>query len=126
MNGAFPSRWILAYGVFLIVAGVLGFLSNPEKAKTALISGGTFGSLSLLWGWLTHRGVPWAPKAALGTTGFLSLIFTWRSWASWQAVAAGNTDKWIAAVLISSMLAASLVLLGVLLRQRRARAPRAA
>ncbi len=115
------SRWILAYGAFLIVVGLLGFLSNPEKAKTALISGGTFGGLSVLWGWLTARGKLWAPTAALATTGFLALIFAWRATAGWRAVAAGQSEKLLAAVLISSMLAASILLLSVLVRSRCSR-----
>ena len=42
--------YLILYGAFLIVMGLLGYLSNPEKAKTALMSGGTFGALSLVWG----------------------------------------------------------------------------
>ena len=42
---------------YLIVMGLVGYLSNPEKAKTALMSGGTFGALSILWGVLGARGV---------------------------------------------------------------------
>jgi uncharacterized membrane protein (UPF0136 family) len=31
------------------VIGLIGYFSNPEKARTALISGGTFGTLSIIW-----------------------------------------------------------------------------
>ena len=106
-----PAKLILAYGAFLILAGVAGYLSNPEKARTALMSGGTFGALSLLWGWLALGGRRWALWAALVTTGFLTLIFGWRAAAGWQQYAAGNPDKLFAAVLISLMLAASVLLL---------------
>lgn len=106
-----PGKWILAYGAFLIFAGVAGFLSNPEKAKTALMSGGLFGALSLLWGWLACGGRRWAVWAALVMTGLLALIFSWRATVGWQQVAAGNQDKLFAAALISTMLAASLALL---------------
>lgn len=109
------AKWTLVYGVFLILAGLTGYLSNPEKAKTALMSGGTFGALSLAWGSLALGGRRWALGAALATTGFLTLIFTWRSVASWQAVAGGQADKTFAAALITSMLLASLALLPVLL-----------
>lgn len=119
MNPNPAAKWILAYGAFLILAGIAGFLSNPEKAKTALLSGGTFGGLSLLWGWLAYRGVRWSTWAALFTTGFLVLIFAWRSTAGWQAVAAGNREKLFAAALISTMLLASLALLPVLFRAVR-------
>jgi len=42
--------YLIFYGGLLVLAGLAGYLSNPEKAKTALISGGTFGALSILWG----------------------------------------------------------------------------
>ena len=44
------SQWMIADGLFLIAMGAAGYLSNPEKAATALMSGGTFGALSMLWG----------------------------------------------------------------------------
>lgn len=108
------ARWILAYGLFLIVAGIAGFLSNPEKAKTALMSGGTAGILSLTWGWAALRGHRWGVWAALATTTLLALVFAWRATASWQAVGAGNQDKVFAASLITLMLVASVSLLSML------------
>jgi len=112
--------WLVAYGVFLIAIGVTGYLSNPEKAKTALFSGGTFGGLSALWGVLSLRGVTWAPRAALVTTALLSAVFTWRAFAGWTAVAGGQVEKRTAAVLISLMLCASLATLVRLTVRRRA------
>ena len=108
--------WQIIYGVFLILAGVTGYLSNPEKAKTALLSGGTFGGLSILWGVFVMRGYGWSRKAAILTTGLLSVVFTWRASVGWNAVLSGNSEKFFTAVLISSMLAASMVMLSVLLR----------
>ncbi len=49
--------YLILYGAFLIGCGALGYWSNPEKAKTALMSGGTFGALSILWGVLGARGL---------------------------------------------------------------------
>lgn len=103
--------WLVAYGCFLIAVGVAGYLSNPEKAKTALLSGGTFGGLSALWGVLALRGRPWAAKAALVTTSLLGAVFVWRTWATWSAWAGGATEKRTAAILISLMLAATLATL---------------
>jgi hypothetical protein len=60
--------YLILYGGFLIFCWVLGYLSNPEKAKTALMSGGTFGALSIVWGVLGARGVRWSLPAALVTT----------------------------------------------------------
>jgi uncharacterized membrane protein (UPF0136 family) len=108
--------WLLGYGAFLIAVGVVGYLSNPEKAVTALISGGTFGALSLAWGFLLRSGRGWARSAAIATTGLLTLVFTWRSIASWLAVLGGHPEKLVAAALITAMLLASVVTLVVLAR----------
>ena len=109
-------KWMMGYGAFLVAMGLAGYLSNPEKAVTALMSGGLFGSLSILWGWLMHRGWSWSRWAALATTGLLTAVFAWRATVSWTAVAEGHPDKWVAAVLISAMGLASLAMLGVLTR----------
>jgi hypothetical protein len=109
-------RWMIGFGIFLILCGLAGYLSNPEGAKTALLSGGTFGVLSALWGALLAGGFGWARVAALLSTGFLALVFAWRATVGWMAYAAGE-PKLFAAVLISLMLAGSLLTLGVLLRR---------
>ncbi len=110
-------RWYVGYGVFLILCGVAGYLSNPAGAKTALISGGTFGVLSAAWGFLMLRGMGWAWMAALGCTGFLAAVFTWRAAVGWMAVEAGE-PKLFAASLITLMLTGSLVSIGVLWKNR--------
>ncbi len=111
--------WLLGYGVFLFAVGVAGYLSNPDKAVTALASGGTFGALSLAWGLLLRSGRGWARQAAMATTGLLTLVFTWRSTASWLAVLGGNPEKRVAAALITAMLLASVATLVVLARGGR-------
>lgn len=113
------SKTLIVYGVFLILAGITGFLSNPEKAKTALMSGGTFGALSIVWGFLGLRGVSWSPRAGWITVCFLSFVFVWRSSASWQAYLGGNSDKLFAAILISLMLAASVIVLLIFFKNRK-------
>jgi uncharacterized membrane protein (UPF0136 family) len=75
-------KWMMRYGAFLVAMGLAGYLSNPDKAVTALMSGGLFGSLSILWGWLMHRGWSWSRWTALATTGLLTAVFAWRATAS--------------------------------------------
>ena len=111
--------FLILYGAFLIFMGLAGYLSNPEKAKTALMSGGTFGALSILWGVLGARGVRWSLPAAIVTTGLLALVFAWRASVSWLAVLDGHSEKLTAASLITLMLAASVAMLPVLFRARR-------
>lgn len=110
------ARHLILYGSFLMLMGLAGFLSNPEKAKTALMSGGTFGALSILWGLLTARGVRWSLLAAKITTGLLTVVFVWRSSVSWLAVLDGHAEKQFAAGLITMMLAASIAMLIGLLK----------
>jgi uncharacterized membrane protein (UPF0136 family) len=111
--------YLILYGGFLIVIGLAGYLSNPEKAKTALMSGGTFGALSILWGVLGARGVRWGLWAAIVTTSFLALVFAWRATVGWLAVMDGKSEKLVAAVLITAMLAASALMLPCLLKARK-------
>ena len=111
--------YLILYGGFLIVIGLAGYLSNPEKAKTALMSGGTFGALSILWGVLGARGVRWSLWAAIVTASFLALVFAWRATVGWLAVMDGKSEKLVAAVLITAMLAASALMLPCLLKARK-------
>ena len=111
--------YLIFYGAFLILCGLLGYLSNPEKAKTALMSGGTFGALSILWGVLGARGFRWSLPAALATTGLLALVFAWRASVGWLAVIDGKREKLFAASLITLMLVASVLMLLCLLKARK-------
>ena len=110
------SGYLIFYGGFLIVMGLLGYWSNPEKARTALMTGGTFGTLSILWGVLGARGVRWSLPSAIVTTGLLTLVFVWRASVGWLAMLDGQSEKKFAASLITVMLAASVALLPVLFR----------
>jgi uncharacterized membrane protein (UPF0136 family) len=113
-------RWYIGFGLFLIVCGLAGYVSNPAAAKTALMSGGTFGSLSALWGFWMLKGGRIAVLIAAGlTTLMLCGAFTWRSIVSWQAYAEGE-PKQFAAILITAMLFASVASLVELIRSSSA------
>lgn len=115
----FRGKCLVGYGLFLIAIGILGFLSNPEKAKTALLSGGTFGLMSIVWGILLLRGARWAQGAAAVTTLLLTAVFVWRATSGWAAVAEGHPEKRTAAILITLMLIASIPMSALLLWRRR-------
>ena len=108
--------YLILYGGGLIVLGLLGYLSNPEKAKTALMTGGTFGALSILWGVLGARGVRWMVPVAVVTTALLPLACAWRASVGWRAVLEGQSEKLFAALLLTVMLAASGAMLPALFR----------
>lgn len=107
-------KWMMGYGAFLVAMGLVGYLSNPAKATTALISGGVFGGLSVLWGILLAGGQSWSRWGALATTGLLTAVFAWRASVSWAAFSDGQAEKWVAATLISVMGLASLFMLALL------------
>ncbi len=114
-------RVLAGYGAFLILIGLVGYLSNPEKAKTALMSGGTFGLLNIGLGVLAGRGWRPAVPIALTVAGLLAIVFSWRSTVTWLAYSDGNSDKLVAALLISSMLVATVLVVGYLVRTLRRR-----
>jgi hypothetical protein len=108
--------YLILYGGSLIVLGLLGYLSNPEKAKTALVTGGTFGALSILWGVLGARGVRWMSPVAMVTTALLTLACAWRASLGWRAVVEGQSERLFAALLLTVMLGASVAMLPALFR----------
>lgn len=129
----FLAPWLLRYGVFLLTVGIIAVMYDPKSgqlgfnaaAKTALISGSICGGLSLVWGGLLARGILWARWGAVASTTLFLAAFTWRSIASWMAFAGGQSEKWFAASLITSMWIASVLLLALLIRNRPVSAPAA-
>ncbi len=111
------SHALILFGIYLLVAGLVGYLSNPSKALTALYSGGLFGILSILSGILLKKGKRWAFKTGFGLVVLLVFTFSWRASVGWLAVARGNSEKLFAAALITSMLLAALLTLRSLLKR---------
>lgn len=111
--------YLVIFGIFLILLGVIGYVTHPEKAHTALIFGGGFGALSVLWGILAAKGMRWNKPAALLTAILLSVACVWRASLGWLAVANGQSEKVFASLVITLMLAVSAVMLVVLLKDRR-------
>lgn len=120
LNSMKKSTILISYGLFLILAGLAGYLSNPEKAKTALMSGGTFGLLQIVVGLIALKGWKPASKIGIGICSFLALTFTWRAIVSWMSVAGGQNEKLFAASLISLMLIASVTAIILLLKHKKA------
>lgn len=106
-------------GIFIILLGVIGYLTHPERAQTALISGGGFGALSILWGILGAKGRRWSRLPAMLTMAFLSVACAWRASLGCIAIANGQSGKVFASLLITLMLAVSVALLVMLLKDRR-------
>lgn len=112
--------YLVIFGVFLILLGVIGYMTHPEKAITAVISGGGFGALWMLWGILSARGVRWSWLAALATTALLALASVWRASMGWLAVANGQSEDTFACLIVTLMLAVAAFMFFFLLKNRKA------
>ena len=110
------SKALVLFGIYLLAAGLAGYLSNPTKAVTALFSGGFFGLLSIGSGLLLKNGKLWALKFGFALSTLLIVVFSWRASVGWLAVANGASEKLFASSLITSMLLAALVTMKVLLK----------
>jgi len=70
---------LAAYGVFLILCGIVSVIFIGLKAKTALISGGTSGVISILISVLMCNQIAGAKYAGLLVVTALFIVFSWRS-----------------------------------------------
>jgi len=67
------------YGIFLIACGVVSVIFIGPKAKTALLSGGMSGLLSILIGYSIGKGSAYALVFGIILPGALFIVFAWRS-----------------------------------------------
>jgi hypothetical protein len=67
------------YGIFLITCGIVSVIFIGPKAKTALMSGGMSGVLSIVIAYFIGSGSSYAPIFGLILPGGLLIVFAWRS-----------------------------------------------
>ncbi len=72
-------RWMLGYGIFLCVCGMVGFFAAPGLGKQLAASGTAFGGLSLIWAFLLERRRKPAWWGAVLTTAVLAVVFLSRA-----------------------------------------------
>jgi len=70
---------LIFYGVFLICCGITSVLFIGPKAKTALISGGGSGLISILTGYFYSIDSMFLVIAAILIPFMLFIVFSWRS-----------------------------------------------
>lgn len=111
--------YLILQGGFLVLLGLLGFLSNPGKANTPLLAFGAFGALVAGVGLLGARGV--RGSLPLGVTALAAFIgvCAWRTGVDWLAVIKGQTVDLSRTIALSLMLATSAVSLAGLIKSRR-------
>jgi uncharacterized membrane protein (UPF0136 family) len=111
-----PSVILLSfYGLFLILCGILSVSFIGKKAKTALISGGTSGALSLLIAFFMSQMKGWSFIAGILLTLALVVVFAWRAtktlFALFKMIQEADKDlkvKGIAFLIISLMCVVSI------------------
>jgi hypothetical protein len=70
---------LLLYGCFLILCGIVAVLFIGLKAKTALLSGGMSGVLSILIAYFVSIDIRSAPWCGIALSVTLLIVFSWRS-----------------------------------------------
>lgn len=79
MNPMFIPSLLFYYGLFLFLCGITSVALIGWKAKTALISGGTAGTIAITIGHFISLGSAIAQYAGLVVCFMLLLVFCWRS-----------------------------------------------
>lgn len=119
-----PAKVLAILGVFLLIAGLLGWAATgfTDKGKTAIMSGAASGSILLISAWLSGRPggvgfVAWI--AGIGFAALFGSTFIWRASIAWTDVFNGG-DKLPIAILLSKMALATAVALFVAIRMKKA------
>jgi len=104
------------YGLFLMLSGIVSVAFIGMKAKTALLSGGTAGALSLLTAYLVSEQNGYAGYFGLFLALALFIVFSWRATKTlfrlFEIIPAQHVElkgKGIAFLIISLMAVVSLV-----------------
>lgn len=110
---------LIAYGVFLVIAGVIGFELTGETSASSILNGGLFGTFVIILGVLHRQGRMWTHPAALSAAGIFLLTFVWRASVKWHAVLSGVTTETAIAVLLTVMSIVSALVVTILFRHYR-------
>jgi len=110
---------LIAYGVFLVIAGIIGFELTGETSASSILNGGLFGTFVIILGVLHRQGRMWTHPAALSAAGIFLLTFVWRASVKWHAVLSGMTAETAIAVLLTLMSIVSALVVTTLFRHYR-------
>lgn len=102
MKKQLVTAWLIAYGVFLIATGIIGYEITRETSTSAIANGIVFGSLMIVMGILHQHGRPWTTPASFIATLIFTLTFFWRGIVQWRDVFNG-ADRIAVAVLLTVM-----------------------
>jgi len=114
------SSILIFYGLFLIACGIASVIFIGLKAKTALISGGTSGAISLTIAYLFTHGFGWFWPAGIFFSFALFIVFSWRAtktlFSVFDMIKSNHPDlksKGIAFLIISLMAVVSITVIGL-------------
>lgn len=110
---------LVAYGLFLVCCGILGYVITMEASTSSLFNGGFFGTLVMALGILHRQGRMWTQPASLSATAIFTLTFAWRASIQWYATINGDANRVGIAVLLTFMTVISGALALLLLRHYR-------
>lgn len=110
---------LVFYGFFLIICGITAVIFIGIKAKTALLSGGFSGCISIVIAYLISQKIPYGPLAGMFISLALFGVFSWRStktlFSIFKLIQTSHEDlngKGIAFLIISLMAIVSLMVFG--------------
>jgi uncharacterized membrane protein (UPF0136 family) len=115
------SNYMLFYGIVLVICGVAGFLYNPTRAVSALVSGVMPGVAAMALSLLIRQRSSWALAASMGATGVFALMFGQRAFNSWE-FAKSPQGHYVILILSSVMCVASIVTLILLVTTKKTKA----
>ncbi len=119
MSSQIPVQLLFFYGIFLISCGIIAVIFIGLKAKTALVSGGTSGCISILIAYLVSKDITGAQVAGILLAFALFVVFSWRVTKTFYAlldmIPSSHPDlkgKSIAFLIIGLMAIVSIVICG--------------
>ncbi len=120
MNNHILFSTLCFYGLFLICCGIVAVIFIGFKAKTALISGGLSGTMSLVLAFLIRNEITGAWIAGLLVNLALIVVFAWRATATlfriFEMIPESHPElkgKGIAFLIISAMCIVSVFVLAL-------------
>lgn len=105
------ARAFLFYGLFVLICGLGWRINNPQEGNAALLLFGVYGNLNFLWGILIRKGVDGVRKLGTVILFLATGALLWGNFKLWSNFV--NTEEYglKSALIASSLLVASLMLL---------------
>ncbi|MBU3742718.1 MAG: hypothetical protein FGM24_10600 [Candidatus Kapabacteria bacterium] len=114
-----PGPLLIGYGMFLVVAGIVGYAATHATSTSALLNGGIFGALMIVMGVVMRMGRMWTYPAAMSASVIFTITFAWRGALQWHTVIGGESERLPVAMLLTVMFIVSGIVSSILVRGYR-------